>query len=260
MKKPQKKNTGWGKVANWYDTLLQGDDTYQKEVILPQVLRLMVSKRHIRIADIGCGQGFFSFALAEAGAVVTGFDIAPELIERALEHAKTHKEENTHFYTAPANRLPARDGAFDAALFCLSLQNIKEYGEALAEAARVLKKDGELFVILNHPAFRIPKATSWGFDDSTQTQYRRVDRYALPFSEQIDMTPGEQNPVKKIYTTSFHRSLQDYSKALRKAGFVITGLEEWHSHRVSQKGPRAKAEDTARKEFPLFLMLRAQKQ
>ncbi|MEK7613736.1 MAG: class I SAM-dependent methyltransferase [Patescibacteria group bacterium] len=260
MKKNNKKDTGWGTVAVWYNTLIRGNDTYQKEVILPHLLRLVAPKSGKRIADIGCGQGFFSFAFAESGATVTGFDIAKELTALATTHAKEHSKLNVAFYTAPANQLPARDNAFDTALFVLSLQNIEEYREAVAESARVLKQGGELFIVLNHPAFRIPTSSSWEFDEATKTQYRRVDRYALPFSTKIDMTPGTADSKKKIYTLSFHRSLQDYVKAVTKAGLVVTGLEEWHSHRTSQKGPRAEAEDAARKEFPLFLMLRAQKQ
>ena len=39
------------------------------------------------------------------------------------------------------------------------------------------------------------------------------------------------------------------------AGLVLAGLQEWHSHKESQPGPRARAENRARREFPLFLGL-----
>ena len=42
---------------------------------------------------------------------------------------------------------------------------------------------------------------------------------------------------------------------MTKAGLAITRLEEWISHKKSEEGPRATAEDVARKEIPLFLML-----
>ncbi len=69
------------------------------------------------------------------------------------------------------------------------------------------------------------------------------------------MTPGKSQG--KEVTWSFHRSLQDNMKALANAGFAITKIEEWISHRRSEKGPKAEAEDTARKEFPLFLVAEA---
>jgi hypothetical protein len=48
-------------------------------------------------------------------------------------------------------------------------------------------------------------------------------------------------------------------KSLRNAGLLIDALEEWPSHKTSQPGPRAAAENAARKEIPMFLALRARK-
>ena len=69
------------------------------------------------------------------------------------------------------------------------------------------------------------------------------------------MTPGEKLQKKKIKTVSFHRPLQYYIKLLSKNGFALTRLEEWISHKKSQKGPKQSIEDTARKEIPLFMAL-----
>ena len=71
------------------------------------------------------------------------------------------------------------------------------------------------------------------------------------------MHPSEK--IKKIYTYSFHHSIQDYMKALSSTSFAIVKLEEWISHRKSESGPRAKAEDIARKEIPVFMAFEAVK-
>jgi hypothetical protein len=39
----------------------------------------------------------------------------------------------------------------------------------------------------------------------------------------------------------------------------VTRLEEWSSNKTSQPGKRAEAENTARREFPLFMYIRAEK-
>jgi len=70
------------------------------------------------------------------------------------------------------------------------------------------------------------------------------------------MNPGARTSV---HTISFHRSPQFYFKKFSKNGFAVTRLEEWISHRKSEKGPRAMAEDHARKEIPLFLCLEIKK-
>jgi hypothetical protein len=102
---------------------------------------------------------------------------------------------------------------------------------------------------------RVPQSSSWGFDEEKKVQYRRLDAYLSGKKVTIDMHPGKGK--KKSVTYSFHRSLQEYMKLLKGAGFCITRLEEWISHRVSEAGPRAKAEDVSRKEFPLFMMIEA---
>ncbi|MDE2001248.1 MAG: SAM-dependent methyltransferase, partial [Patescibacteria group bacterium] len=135
---------------------------------------------------------------------------------------------------------------------------------AFAECARALVSGGRLVLVLNHPAFRIPKESSWGWDEKMKIQYRRVDRYLSELRSKIMMHPSTGSgraPGRDAgeYTVSFHRPLQYYFKALQKNGFMVSRLEEWESHRKSEKGPRAEAEDRARKEIPMFLCLEAVK-
>jgi hypothetical protein len=110
---------------------------------------------------------------------------------------------------------------------------------------------------MNHPCFRQPRQSGWGWDEQRKLQYRRVDRYLSPYEMPILAHPGSAPDVK---TTSFHRSLTAYVEALAKHGFAITALEEWTSHKQSDSGPRAKAENVARQEIPLFLAMRVERE
>lgn len=246
------KTTSWGEVAEWYDVYLEGNvDSYQRQVILPNLLRVLNIARGERVLDLGCGQGFFAREFAKSGARAAGADISPELVKIALQHSPR----GIDFYATPANKLSfARDGEFDAVAAIHALQNIENINEVLAEVKRVLAADGRFVMVLNHPAFRIPKRSEWGWDEKTKTQYRRIDRYLSSEKVAIEMHPGEKISER---TFSYHRSLQDFFKALAKNGFVVSRLEEWISHKKSGRGPRQSAEDTARKEIPLFLMLEA---
>lgn len=256
----EKGNTSWGGVAGWYHDLLFGTKpTYQRDVILPNLLRLMDIKKGEAVLDIACGPGFFSREFAAKGAAVTGIDISEELIALAKENVK-----GPSFQVASARRMPlVPDASFDAAAIVLAIQNIEELKGVFAEAARVLKPGGRFYVVMNHPAFRVPKESSWQWDE--KRQYRRVDRYLSEFSSKITMNPGAeagagetQVPVEN--TVSFHHPLQSYFKALSKTGFCIRRLEEWISNKKSGSGPRVAAENAARKEIPLFLCLEAIKQ
>lgn len=251
-KKQSPKSTSWGTVAEWYGDYLEKEDTYQSEVILPNLLRLVGAHKGMRVLDLACGQGFFAHALTQTGAQVVGADIAPELIAQARKNVP-----HVTFHVTPASKLAfAKDGEFDVAVCVLALQNIEDIAAVFAEVRRVLKQDARFIAVLNHPAFRVLRRSSWGWDAEHGVQYRRVDGYLSGARIAVDMNPGSKS--KSMNTISYHRSLQDFFKPLAKAGLAVTRLEEWVSHRASEKGPRQKAEDTARKEIPLFMALEAQ--
>lgn len=243
--------TSWGRVASWYDRVVENEGSYQKTLILPNLLRLVEAKKGEVILDLACGQGFFAREFAKLGAKVIGVDISPELIDIAK------KDKSVEYHVSPAHNLSfLQTGFVDKVLIVLSLQNIENVNEVIREASRVLKPKGKLFVVLNHPAFRIPKESSWGWDDTKKIQYRRLDSYLSEAKEAIQMRPGDK-PWEK--TISFHRPLQYYFKLLTKNSLLISRLEEWISNKTSEEGPKKEAEDRARHEFPLFLFLEAVK-
>ncbi len=246
-----KKSTSWGEVANWYDEYLKKEGSYQSEVVLPQVLRMLALTKNDTVLDLACGEGFFAREFAKTGAKVIGADISPELIQKAKTAGGP-----ILYKVAPASTLTfAKDKEFTAVACILALQNMEDIKSVFAEVKRVLAPKGKFVMVLNHPTFRVLKRSSWGFDDKEGVQYRRIDGYLSAAKILVDMHPGK---VKSAQTVSYHRSLQDFTKALAGAGFAITRLEEWTSHKVSGKGPRQKAEDTARKEIPLFMAIEVQ--
>ena len=236
-----KNKTSWSGVADWYDEHIeQSADSYQAKVIMPNIVRILDPKPGMNILDIACGQGYFSRAFAEKGATVIGYDISKELIELAKKHS-SKESKGIEYYAAPADNLSfVKNASTDAAVIILAIQNIENIAGTFAECARTLKFGGRLLVVLNHPAFRIPGRSSWEWDEKSAAQYRRMDAYMSESQNKIDMNPGKAKAEDKNFTISFHRPLQSYFKTLAKAGFAVMRLEEWISHKESQKGPRAK--------------------
>lgn len=251
MQKRPAATTSWEKHGRWYSKMIEDPGSYQREVILPGVLSLLDLRKGEDVLDIGCGEGFFARAFHKLGANVLGIDASPELIAIAK---KKSSPEILYKVADAANLKFLNDGAFDAAVIILALQNIEHMDAALKEARRVLAPSGRLVIVLNHPAFRIPKLSGWGWDEAQKLQYRRMNAYMSELKVPIEMHPGERT---KEVTWSFHRPLQSYIKALRNAGFAVTDMQEWISHKMSARGPRAKAENRARREIPLFLAIKA---
>ncbi len=254
--------TSWENVSLWYDTMLAGVDTYQSKVILPNVVRLLDPKPSRHIVELGCGQGFFSEVFAKMGASVLGLDASRSLIEIAQKRVeKEAYARNILFVTGDAANAPAiASKSADDVVVVLALQNMKDIAKVAGEMKRIMKDDGRAIIVLNHPAFRVPQHSDWGFDDAKKTQYRKISKYLSELTLDIDMEPGRTAQGKRsAVTKSFHRSLQAYMKAFSGSGLAITRIEEWISHKQSQKGPRQIAEDTARKEIPMFMCLELKK-
>ncbi len=246
--------TSWGPVASWYDDHLEkSHDTYHEKVVYPNLSRIIGEVRGKKVVDMACGQGQFSRLLAEGGAFVTGTDIAHELIAIAEKKNKAHKF-SSHYFVSPSHDLyMVQDASQDIVVCILALQNIEKLQETLHEVSRVLHPGGRFICVINHPSFRNPTHTHWGYDDAEHKQYRRVEEYLSESKIKIDMTPGSLKDKK--FTVSFHRPLQVYVKAFSKYRLMISRLEEWVSHKESGKGPRKQAEDLSRKEIPLFMCI-----
>jgi ubiquinone/menaquinone biosynthesis C-methylase UbiE len=209
-----------------------------------------------RVLDVACGQGVLCRMLHEAGAIVMGIDAAPELIRMARQRSGAGIEYIVGDAREIARNASVPGAAFDAAACVLAVQNIHPLPPLFAGMAHALRAGGRAVLAMMHPCFRGPKTTSWGWDDAAGVQFRRIDRYLLPRKEPIVTHPGS-DPHR--YTWTFHRPIQSYVKAMRQAGLLIDAMEEWPSHKTSQPGPRAGAENRARQEIPMFLAVRAVK-
>jgi len=251
------KTTSWGSVSEWYSDYLEGNkDSYQAKVVLPNLMRILALEKSEKVLDLACGQGFFSREFFKTGASVHGVDISSELIQIAR---KLSPKEISYTVSSADQLAVIADKSINVITIILAIQNIENVKTLLAECRRVLSDNGRVCVVMNHPAYRVLRGSSWGYDDNAQIQYRRVDKYLSESKETIDMNPGAATAAEKVKTISFHRPLQYYFKLLHNGGFVASRLEEWISHKESEKGTRKNAEDVARREIPLFLFLEAKK-
>lgn len=249
-----KKETNWDNVAGWYDRHVSESSDHQRETIIPGTLKLLQPKSGEKILDVGCGQGELCRELAEKGAQVVGVDASRKLIDIAKKRSARF---NIHYLVLDASKLEGiQDATFDAACSILAIQNMEDLEAVAKEMSRVIKRGGRLVWVLNHPCFRIPRQSGWGFDEKRKLQYRRVDRYMTELKIPIQMHPGA---APSVHTWTFHRPLSVYFDKLNSHGFNINKLEEWVSHRKSRPGAKARAENAARDEIPLFLAICAVK-
>src|SRR5687767_9588659 len=90
-----------------------------------------------RVLDVACGTGNATIPAAVAGAVATGLDITPELLEDARRNAAEAGVE-IEWIEGDAEALPFDDGSFDAVLSTFGCMFAPDHRRAASEIARVL--------------------------------------------------------------------------------------------------------------------------
>jgi len=241
----------WDAAGKWYDQCVGKEGHYyHQSLILPNMIRLLKLKPQESLLDLGCGQGVLQRSIPKTCQYV-GVDASKELLAAAKKISQ-----GDFIFADACQNLPIEKKDFDAACFLLSLQNMEHPDKAIAIASSHLKKGGRLLLVLNHPCFRIPRQSDWGFDERSKLQYRRMNVYMTPQRIPIQTNPGRAE--KSATTYSFHQPLSNYISFLTKNSLVITSMEEWCSDKKSE-GARSKIEDRARLEFPLFLSILSEK-
>jgi len=99
------------------------------------------------VLDVATGSGNAAVPAAQAGARVTGLDLAPTLLEEARRRSDAAGVE-VEWVEGDAEALPYHDAGFDKVLSVLGVQFAPRHEVAAAELARVTRPGGE--IVLAH--------------------------------------------------------------------------------------------------------------
>ena len=79
-------------IASIYDKKRTDKTIYNDYIEMPAVLSLLKDIRGKKILDLGCGTGVLSKILKNRGAMVSGIDISPKMIEIAKRNSKKERQ------------------------------------------------------------------------------------------------------------------------------------------------------------------------
>lgn len=151
-RKPADSEPGWntGTHAGFYrhfETESGGEAARERfAAILATLDRAMGSPvGTLQVADIGCGAGTQCRVWAERGHQVYGVDINKALIALARKRAR-ESGLDIAFDVASATALPWPDQSMDVCIMPDLLQHVADWRACLAQAVRVLKPGGALYI------------------------------------------------------------------------------------------------------------------
>lgn len=139
------------------------------------------------VIEIGCGTGRNTQWLIEHGAQVVALDFSPGMLRLAKERVNSPP---TRFVQHDINRAwPTADASADLVIAMLVLEHIKELQPVFAEAARTLRRGGELFICELHP-FRQMSGRQAEFTDPQTGEVERVAACLHDVSEYVNTGLG----------------------------------------------------------------------
>ena len=113
-------------------------------------LRLLVRVSGVTAADtvldLGCGPGLVSCAFAAVASHVTGFDLAPAMLEQARARQLSLGLDNLSWQCGDVNRLPFLDASFSAVVTRYTFHHFLSPATVLAEMKRVCRPGGRIVV------------------------------------------------------------------------------------------------------------------
>jgi ubiquinone/menaquinone biosynthesis C-methylase UbiE len=210
-----------------------------------------------RVLDLACGTGNLAIPLARRGCLVTGVDIAPNLLVQARERAAAESLAIA-FDEGDAEQLPYPDAAFDAVLTMWGAMFAPRPELVAAEAARVLVPGGLLAMANWNPAsfsgkmFKvnaahvppppgIPPPVLWG-DEPTVRQrlashFTNIETQLIPIDFDLPMSPaGTVQFFRRFFgptQTAFDRLDEPAREALTRDLETL-----WSTHNLSPEPNR----------------------
>ena len=164
------------------------------------------------------------------GAIMTGIDISPRLIEHACR-AEQKEPLGIRYELASFTDLSLfKDETFDTVVSTMALMDSPDFEKAITGIYRVLRKNGNFFFSISHPCF-MTKGFGWVTDRQGNQEKLTVSGY---FSKtqwvehwQFSQAPEEiRKEVPQFTIPRFPRTLAEYINPLVQTGFILKKLAE----------------------------------
>src|SRR5688572_22208385 len=136
-----------------------------------------------RVLELGCGTGKNSQWLAAQARELVALDFSPGMLDVARRRVRAaHVRFVEHDITRP---WPVEASSVDVVVGNLVLEHVRDLGPIYAEAARVLRSGGELFLCELHP-YRQLRGGQAHFEDADTNQTIPVTAYQHSVSEYVN--------------------------------------------------------------------------
>ncbi|HUF81618.1 MAG TPA: methyltransferase domain-containing protein [Burkholderiales bacterium] len=228
--------------------------SYQPEAV--EFIRRLDPQPGTRVLDVACGTGNLTLPAARLAAMVTGVDIAPNLLSQARERAAIEGLP-VQFDEGDAEQLPYDDSSFDTLVSMFGVMFAPRPERVVSELFRVCRSGGKIALaswtpegfigrmfrtVAEHvpPPADIPSPLQWGVDDemrerlsggaSEVSMNRRLVSLTFPFS------PPEVVEYWRLYYGPASAAFEALAAPARQAALRRALEQLWSAHNQASDG------------------------
>jgi 2-polyprenyl-6-hydroxyphenyl methylase / 3-demethylubiquinone-9 3-methyltransferase len=133
-------------AARWWDPDGESRPLHDLNPVRAAYVAARVQLPGARVADVGCGGGLLSEALARAGARVTGVDLGEKVIETARLHLHESNLQVDYRVQSSAELAACAMASFDAVCCMELIEHVPDPAALVNDLAAMLKPGGRLFL------------------------------------------------------------------------------------------------------------------
>lgn len=197
----------WDEISSWWRHEVIIDLVYRED-IEPMLHRLVPEDPGV-VMELGCGEGQWLRWLGARGLKAFGCDGSSQLLGEAALSAPVVR-------AALPDLSWIRDRSIDTVLSVFVLDLLGDVDTFFAEAARVVRPNGELIVVINHPGFTAP-----GSGPLLDLDGEVLWRWGSYLEDGSSVQPAGDGHV-----VFHHRSMARLLSAAAVGGWALQDLEE----------------------------------
>ncbi|MGN6382433.1 MAG: bifunctional 2-polyprenyl-6-hydroxyphenol methylase/3-demethylubiquinol 3-O-methyltransferase UbiG [Dyella sp.] len=133
-------------AARWWDPDGESRPLHDLNPVRAAYVAERVALKGAKVADVGCGGGLLSEALARDGAQVTGIDLGEKVIEIAKLHLYESNLVVDYRVQSSAELAAAEPASFDAVCCMEMIEHVPDPEALVNDLAAMLKPGGRLFM------------------------------------------------------------------------------------------------------------------
>jgi SAM-dependent methyltransferase len=211
----------------------------------PVLQSMLPDMRGLRVADLGCGFGWFCRWAREAGASrVLGVDLSEKMLAKAQADTA---DAAVMYQKADLENLSLPEGDFELVYSSLAFHYVEDAALLYSTIHRALVAGGRLVFSIEHPIYMAPRKPGWMVAEDGRKTWP-VEQYSVEGVRTTDwLSPG---------VVKHHRTIATTLNLLIAAGFRIDRVEEFCPTREQIAAAPALAEEVER---PMFLLVAARR-